>query len=149
MGKLSKTLQHDLEHGVPCILDLSGVKVTPGLKVYTTGRVKRKQRPIATKKYPGFAKPINRDDRICCLLEPKNFDSDTDGVEKHIKDTVGNVLTERTVTGYLVEHRVKKATDKADSDKDIGIANHYDVQGIFVVRNFTPIAYGSDSEDSE
>lgn len=149
MGKLSKQLQHDLEHGVPCILELSGVKLTQGLKIYSSGKVKRKQRPTATKKYPSFAKPIERNDRICCLLEPKSFDADTDGVDKHIKDTLGNVLTEGTVTGYLIEHRVKKPTDKAESDKDIGIASHYDVPGIFIVRNFQPLGYGSDSEDSE
>ena len=149
MGKLSKTLQADLEQGVPFTIELSTVKLNTGLNVYSTGRIKRKQRPKATKKYPSWAKALGRNDRICISLQPSLFDKDVDGVEEHIKNTLGNVLTEGTVVAYITEHRIKKDSDKKETDRDLGISNHYDHAGIFVARKYEPLKYEPDSEDSE
>ena len=74
MGKLKKTLENDLEQGVKVIVELSSVKIGQGLQIYTTGRIKRKQRPKGAKKYPAFAKKINRGDRVCIGISSKNFE---------------------------------------------------------------------------
>ena len=148
MGKLSKTLENDLQNGVATIIELSSVKINPNLQIYNTGRIKRKQRPKGSKKYPAWAKKLNRNDRICIGLSPKNFADNEEGVESHIKDTLGNILTDTTVVAYLVEHRVNKG-DKKETDRDLGIQAHYDAPGIFIARKFEALKYESDSEDSE
>jgi hypothetical protein len=148
MGKLSKTLENDLENGVPTIIELSSIKINPNLQIYNTGRIKRKQRPKGTKKYPEWAKALKRNDRICIGLSPKNFEDNEDDVESHLKDTLGNILTEGTVVAYLVAHRVNKG-DKKETERGAGLAAHYDVPGIFIARKFETLKYESDSEDSE
>jgi hypothetical protein len=150
MGKLSKALQNDIEQGVPFTIELSGVKLNNGLNIYATGRIKRKQRPKTTKKFPAWAKVLKRNERICVSIQPQHFEKDTEGVEDHIKETLGNVLTEGTVVAYITEHRVKKGSDKGDlSDRDSSILAHYDHPGIFIARKFEVLKYESDSEDSE
>ena len=151
MGKLSKALQTDIEQGVPFTIELSTVKLNSGLNIYATGRIKRKQRPKSVKKYPAWAKRLQRNERICVALQPQHFDKDLDGVETHIKNTLGNVLTEGTVVAYITEHRVKKESDKneAASDRELSILSHYDHPGIFIARQFEVLKYESDSEDSE
>ena len=148
MGKLSKTLENDLQAGVPTIIELSTVKLNPNLQIYNTGRIKRKQRPKGTKKYPAWAKVLKRNDRICIGLSPKNFEDNEEGVEPYIKDTLGNILTEGTVVAYLVAHRENKS-DKKETDRDTALAAHYDTPGIFIARKFEALTYDSDSEDSE
>ena len=150
MGKLSKALQNDIEQGVAFTIEISTVKLNPGLSVYSTGRIKRKQRPKGTKKYPAWAKALKRNERICVSLQPQHFEKDLEGVETHIKETLGNVLTEGTVVAYITEHRVKKENDKKEaSERDLGLLAHYDHPGIFIARNIQVLKYESDSEDSE
>jgi len=139
MPPLKKVLDEEREKGVKATLEVTSTSVKPNLNFFVSGRVKKKARPRANKKFPAFAKPIARNDRICCNTNRALFDRLCKDAEKHLKDTLANTLTERYIDVYITDHKPAK-------DSDSAVAGLYDQEGIFYFKLAEHQDFGSDSE---
>ena len=139
MPPLKKVLDEEREKGVKATLEVSNTSVKPNLNFFVSGRVKKKQRPRSTKKFPSWAKPILRNDRICCNTNRALFEKACKDAEAHLKDTLANTLTERYIDVYITAHKPAK-------DSDSGVADLYDQEGIFYFKVAEQQDFGDDSE---
>lgn len=147
-GVLSTQIKEDKENGVPCTVEISSIKVNPGFNLFVTGKLKRKQRPKITKRYPAFAKKLKKNNKLCFFVKPDFFDCPIDDLLKHLKETLVKLAAESTGVFYLTEHIGKKDSEK-QSDKGFGLAHQYDLPGYFCFRHFEELKYESDSEESD
>lgn len=147
-GNLSTQLKSDRENGVPCTVEITNIKVNPGFNLFVTGKIKRKQRPKVTKRYPAFAKKLKKNNKLCFFIKPDFFESGTENTEKHLKETLLKLAAESSGVIYLTDHIAKKDSEK-QSDKGFGLGATYDVPGYFCFRQFEELKYDSDSEESE
>ena len=147
-GTINSQIKHDKEHGVAATIEIVNTKVNPNLNLFVTARIKRKQRPKITKRYPQFAKKLKKNQKICLFSKPEFFESGTENSNKHLLETLNKLATEGSAVVFLTEHIGKKDSEK-ETDKGFGLAKQYDVPGYFCFKVIEELKYDSDSEESD
>ena len=148
-ASLSTQLKHDKENAVPCTVEITSIKVNSGFNFFVTAKIKRKQRPKITKRYPAFAKKLKKNQKLCFFTKPEFFETGTENLEKHLKDTLVKLASETSAVVFVNEHIAKKQDSEKETDKSFGLSKQYDVPGYFCFKHLEELKYDSDSEESD